>query len=114
MKRGIAKDVFRVMETEGCRQITFHFNPKTNLRLIWVIDSIAEKRDKSGKLRKDLSTSGGTRFAHKDSDSAFQDALRLARAMTRKANVLGVSEGGSKAVVIANQKKSKVFLASVG
>lgn len=45
---------------------------------------------------------------------ALQDALKLARAMTRKANVLGVKEGGCKAVVLANQKKNKQFLHSIG
>ncbi|RLI68287.1 MAG: hypothetical protein DRP02_12885 [Candidatus Gerdarchaeota archaeon] len=114
VKGKVAKDIFKIMERKGCRQITFHYDPKTNLKLVWVIDSIPEKRDKSGKLKKDVSTSGGTRFAHKDADTALQDALKLARAMTRKANVLGVKEGGCKAVVLANQKKNKKLLHSIG
>lgn len=112
--KDIAKKVFETMEKENCRQITFHYNPKTKLKLILVIDSIPEKRDKSGKLTQKVSVSGGTRFAHKDADLALQDALKLARAMTRKANVLGVKEGGCKAVVLANQKKNKPFLRSIG
>ena len=117
MKEGIdktAKDVFKIMKEEGCRQITFHYNPKTDLQLVWVIDSIPEKRDKSGKLINEVSASGGTRFAHKDADVALQDALKLARAMTRKANVLDVKEGGCKAVALANQRKNKQFLQSIG
>lgn len=110
----IAKNVFEVMKKENCRQITFHYNPKTKLKLIWVIDSIPEKRDKNGKLTQEVSASGGTRFAYKDADVALQDALKLARAMTRKANVLGVKEGGCKAVVLATQKKNKQFLHSIG
>lgn len=109
-----AKDVFEIIKKEGCRQITFHYNPETNLKLVWVIDSIPEKREKSGKLSKDVSVSGGTRFAHQDADVALQDALKLARAMTRKANVLGVSEGGCKAVALANQKKNTPLLQSIG
>ncbi len=109
----IAKELFQLMKQEGCRQVTFHHNPQTKLKLIWVIDSIPEIRDKQGKL-KGVSTSGGTRFAHKDADIALQDALKLSRAMTRKANVLGVKEGGSKAVVLADQKKNKSFLYSIG
>jgi leucine dehydrogenase len=109
-----AKDVFRIMKKEGCRQITFHYNPKTDLELVWVIDSIPEKREKSGKLCEEVSASGGTRFAHKDADIALQDALKLSRAMTRKANVLGVKEGGCKAVALANQQKNKQFLQSIG
>ena len=112
--KNTAKNVFELMEKENCRQITFHYNPKTKLKLIWVIDSIPEKRDKYGKLNKEVSASGGTRFAHKDLDIALQDALKLARAMTRKANVLGVKEGGCKAVALANQKKTKPFLYSIG
>src|SRR3989344_3670310 len=109
-----AKDVFEIMKKEGCRQITFHYNPKTDLKLVWVIDSIPDKREKSGKLSNQVSASGGTRFAHQDADIALQDALKLARAMTRKANVLGVKEGGCKSVALANQKKNKEFLYSIG
>lgn len=109
-----AKDIFKIMKKEDCRQITFHYNPKTNLQLVWVIDSIPEKRNKSGKLIDEVSASGGTRFAHEDADIALQDALKLARAMTRKANVLGIKEGGCKAVALANQKKNKSFLQSIG
>ena len=112
--KNIAKNIFKVMEKENCRQITFHYNPKTKLKLIWVVDSIPEKRDINGKLMQEVSASGGTRFAHQDADLALQDALRLARAMTRKANVLGVKEGGCKAVALSNQKKSKPFLHSIG
>lgn len=112
--KNLAKDIFELMNEEKCRQITFHYNPKTNLKLIWVVDSIPEKRDKSGKLIEEVSASGGTRFAHKDADVALQDALKLARAMTRKVNVLGVKEGGCKAVALANQKKTKPFLYSIG
>jgi hypothetical protein len=31
------------MKKAKCREITFHYDPKTNLQLIWVIDSIPEK-----------------------------------------------------------------------
>lgn len=109
-----AEDIFKIMEKEGCRQITFHYDPKTDLKLVWVIDSIPEKRGKSGKLKQSVSASGGTRFAHEDAGTALKDALKLARAMTRKANVLGVKEGGGKAVALANQKKNRKFLQSIG
>tara|TARA_Y100000310_G_scaffold342264_1_gene444757 strand:+ start:1444 stop:2505 length:1062 start_codon:yes stop_codon:yes gene_type:complete len=113
MEKG-AKQIFNLMKKEGCRQITFHYDPKTDLNLVWVVDSIPDKRDKSGKLSLDVSTSGGTRFAHKDPDVALEDALKLARAMTRKAKVLGIKEGGSKAVALANQEKDVNFLHSIG
>lgn len=110
----VAKQVFNLMKKEGCRQITFHYDSKTGLNLIWVIDSIPERRTKSGKLSLNVSTSGGTRFAHKDADVALKDVLKLARAMTRKAKVLGVNEGGAKAVALANQGKNAYFLHSIG
>ena len=75
----MAKNIFELMKKERCRQITFHYNPKTGLKLIWVIDSIPEKRDRRGKLSEEISTSGGTRFAHKNPDIALHDALKLAR-----------------------------------
>ncbi len=109
-----AKAVFGMMKKEGCRQITFHYDPKTDLELIWVIDSIPEKRDRAGRFSPDVSVSGGTRFAHQDADVALCDALILARAMTRKARVLGVGEGGCKAIVLANQKKNPGLLRSIG
>lgn len=109
-----AKSVFDIMKETECRQITFHYNPDTNLELIWVIDSIPDKRNKKGKLKLDVSVSGGTRYAHNDADIALQDVLKLARAMTRKSKVLGVKEGGGKAVVLAKQKKNKKFLQVIG
>jgi leucine dehydrogenase len=109
-----AKEIFNLMKKEGCRQITFHYDPKTNLKLIWVLDSIPDKRNKFGKLNVDVSSSGGTRFAHNDADIALEDAIKLARAMTRKAKVLGINEGGAKAVALANQEKNANFLHSIG
>jgi len=109
-----ATQIFELMKKAGCRQITFHHEPKTGLQLVWVIDSFPEVRDKAGKLSKNLSVSGGTRFAHQDAESALADAVQLARAMSRKARVLDVNEGGCKAVVLANQKKSTPFLNAIG
>jgi len=113
-EKNSAEEIFDLMKKEGCREITFHYNPKTKLQAVWVIDSIPDVRDKKGKLSKEFSVSGGTRFAHKNADIALEDALKLAKAMTRKAKVLGIKEGGSKAVVLANQKKNKKFLNSIG
>jgi leucine dehydrogenase len=98
-----AKGIFQIMKEAGCRQITFHHNPATDMSAILVVDSIQGK-----------SASGGTRFAHQDADIALQDALKLSRAMTRKTKVLGIREGGAKAVILANKPKSKKFLQSVG
>ena len=109
-----AKDIFKLMKKNGSRQITFHYDPKTDLKIIWAIDSFPEKRDKSKKITSELSVSGGTRFAHKDEDIALNDAMNLSKAMTRKANVLSIKEGGSKAVVLANQEKNNKLLNSIG
>ena len=110
----IAKQIFKKMKKEGCRQITFSLDSRTGMKAVLVIDSIPEIRDEKGKLKKNASVSGGTRFAHSDADKALEDAIKLARAMTRKATVLGIKEGGAKAVILANQKKDKEFLHSVG
>ena len=75
VKKNTAKNIFKVMEKENCRQITFHYNPKTKLKIIWVIDSIPDKREKFGKLSNQVSVSGGTRFAHQDADIELEDAL---------------------------------------
>tara|TARA_Y100000310_G_scaffold286814_1_gene311301 strand:+ start:1506 stop:2570 length:1065 start_codon:yes stop_codon:yes gene_type:complete len=107
-----AKEIFGLMEKERCRQITFHYDPKTNLKLVWVVDSVPQVRDSKGKLQNPV-VDGGTRFTHSNPDVALEDAIKLARAMTRKAKVLRVQHGGAKAVCLANQSKSKKFLSSV-
>ncbi len=109
-----ANQILQIMKMQNCRQIVFNRDPKTEMFAILVVDSISEKRDKFGKLKKDISSSGGTRFAHTDADVALKDAFRLARAMTLKTKVLGINEGGAKAVVLNNHPKSKKFLHSVG
>ena len=106
MKMKTATQIFELMEESGCRQINFHRNPKTNMKAILVVDSLPSDEQNQA--------SGGTRFAHNDADIALHDAINLARAMTRKVKVLGVAEGGAKAVVIADQLKTKVLLESVG
>jgi leucine dehydrogenase len=112
MRKG-GKSLFKLMEKEGVREIRFHFNPKTKLKAILAIDFIPNKRDEKGKL-KDISVDGGTRFSHKTEEDALKDAVRLARAMTRKTNVLNAKEGGAKAVVLSTNKKTKKFLESIG
>lgn len=114
MKSKIAEKVFETMKKERCKQITFSWDPKTERSAILVVDSIKNKGNRQGVLRGNLSASGGTRFAYTNPDVALKDAIRLARAMTRKCRVLGVKEGGAKAVVLANKRKTKKFLHSVG
>ncbi len=109
-----ANQMLQIMKMQNCRQIVFSRDPKTEMFAILVIDSIPAKRDKSGKLKKEVSSSGGTRLAHQDADVALKDVLRLARAMTLKTKVLGITEGGAKAVVLNNCPKSKKFLQSIG
>lgn len=49
---------------------------------------------------------GGTRFwQYKSTDEAITDALRLARGMTYKAAVAGLSLGGGKSVIIGDNKR---------
>ena len=86
-----AKSIIELMKKEKCRQITFHFNPDTEMSAIFVIDSVPKENS--------LVVSGGTRFAHTDEVVALNDCIKLARAMTRKSNVLNVNDGGAKAIV---------------
>lgn len=108
-----AKQILDLMRKTGCRQITFSQDSHTGMCAILAIDSVGDKRDAHGRLSV-ISTSGGTRFAHKSEDIALEDAMKLAKAMTRKCRVLGVDEGGAKAVVIANKPKTKKLLLSIG
>ena len=101
-----AKSIIELMKKEKCRQITFHYNPDTDMSAVFVIDSVPKENSNS--------VSGGTRFAHRDEDEALKDCIKLSRAMTRKRNVLGVNDGGAKAIVLANKPKTKEFLESVG
>jgi leucine dehydrogenase len=51
---------------------------------------------------------GGTRMrAYPSADEAAVDALRLARAMTRKAAMCGVARGGGKAVILGDPARDK-------
>ena len=50
---------------------------------------------------------GGTRFwQYESTDAAITDALRLARGMTYKAAVAGLSLGGGKSVIIGDNKRT--------
>ncbi|MBW2965353.1 hypothetical protein KY363_07895 [Candidatus Woesearchaeota archaeon] len=105
--KGPAAQLLEMMEQEGIVQISLHRDSRTGMKAVLVIDSVAQEG-------RQFSASGGTRFAHKDPDTALKDAMRLARAMSRKAKVLGVQEGGAKAVVIADREKTVPLLHAAG
>lgn len=51
---------------------------------------------------------GGTRiFPYKNREEALEDALRLAKGMTKKSALAGVGFGGGKSVIIADPNKEK-------
>ncbi len=51
---------------------------------------------------------GGTRFWHyADSDAAMRDALRLSRGMSYKNAMAGLPMGGGKAVILADENRTK-------
>ncbi|MBI4308621.1 MAG: Glu/Leu/Phe/Val dehydrogenase [Chloroflexi bacterium] len=51
---------------------------------------------------------GGVRiWPHKTEEDALTDVLRLARAMTYKAAAAGISQGGGKALIIADPRRDK-------
>jgi glutamate dehydrogenase/leucine dehydrogenase len=83
-------NVIREMEHSGHEQMVFVTDAPTGLRAIIAVHSTA--------LGPSL---GGIRFWHyPDDDAAVHDALRLSEAMTHKAAVAGLHQGGGKAVVL--------------
>ena len=83
-------DVTAWMSEHGHEQVVFVAEPSVGLRAIIAIHSTA--------LGPSL---GGVRFWHyDDEDDAVLDVLRLSEAMSLKASVAGLHQGGGKAVVL--------------
>jgi valine dehydrogenase (NAD+) len=83
-------DVSAWMGEHGHEQVVFVADPSVGLRAIIAIHSTA--------LGPSL---GGIRFWHYErEDDAVLDALRLSEAMSLKASVAGLHQGGGKAVVL--------------
>ncbi len=83
-------DFFAYAEQQGFGEIHVKFDPKTKLQAIVAIHST--------KLGPAL---GGCRFLeYPSTEKAATDALRLARAMSFKAAVLGLPHGGGKSVLM--------------
>jgi glutamate dehydrogenase/leucine dehydrogenase len=95
------------MSTDVHEQVTWFADPEVGLRAIVAIHSTA--------LGPAL---GGIRFWRYASEAAaLEDALRLSRAMTMKAAVAGLCQGGGKAVVLWDDQRalrSEAFLGSLG
>jgi len=84
-------EVFDQMTTGGHEQVVLCHEPRSGLRAIIAIHDTT--------LGPSL---GGVRHWHYPSDAdALRDALRLSRAMTYKAAISGLDQGGGKAVVLA-------------
>ncbi len=88
-------------------QVTWFADPPVGLRAVVAIHSTA--------LGPSL---GGVRFWHYATEhDALQDALRLSHAMTMKAAVAGLQQGGGKTVVLwddPHAARSDAFLRSLG
>lgn len=83
-------DFFAYAEQHGFGEVHVKMDPKTKLQAIIAIHST--------KLGPAL---GGCRFIeYPSTEKALQDALRLARAMSFKAAVLGLKHGGGKSVLM--------------
>jgi glutamate dehydrogenase/leucine dehydrogenase len=86
----VALTVTEQMADHGHEQVVFAADSASGLRAVIAIHSTA--------LGPAL---GGVRFWHyPDEDDAVVDALRLSEAMTLKASVAGLHQGGGKAVVL--------------
>src|SRR5262245_28229451 len=100
-------DVGRLLATNGHEQVVFTAERDVGLRLIVAIHSTA--------LGPAL---GGIRFWHYDSEEdALVDVLRLSEAMTLKASVAGLHQGGGKAVCIVDDPpapRDRTFLHALG
>jgi leucine dehydrogenase len=93
--------------TEAHEQVTYFADPAVGLNAIVAVHSTA--------LGPAL---GGVRFWHYDrEEDALTDALRLSQAMTMKAAVAGLAQGGGKTVVFwddPHAARSDAFLRSLG
>ncbi|MFZ0499632.1 MAG: Glu/Leu/Phe/Val dehydrogenase dimerization domain-containing protein [Steroidobacteraceae bacterium] len=84
-------------EFDGHEQVCLFSDPGSGLRAIVAIHSTALG-----------AAAGGTRFrAYLDEDQAFDDALRLSRAMSYKCALAGLPCGGGKAVIIGDPERLK-------
>jgi leucine dehydrogenase len=78
-------------------EVHYYHDRQTNLKTIVVIHNTALGP-----------ASGGTRFwSYPTWESALEDALRLAKAMTYKCAAAGLSFGGGKSVILGDAKKDK-------
>jgi leucine dehydrogenase len=85
-------EVGRLLAAGGHEQVVFSAEPTVGLRLIIAVHSTA--------LGPAV---GGIRFWHyPNEDEALRDALRLSMAMTLKASVAGLHQGGGKAVCMVD------------
>ena len=84
-----SRTVTELMSRHGHEQVVFVADARAGLRAVIAIHSTA--------LGPSL---GGVRFRHYDTDGdALADALRLSEAMSLKASMAGLHQGGGKAVV---------------
>ena len=85
-------DKFGYMEKYGYEQLVFFHDKASGLKALTCIHNTA--------LGPAL---GGTRFqVYESEDAAIEDVLRLARGMTYKNSLAGLSLGGGKSVVMGN------------
>ena len=87
---------FAYMEKYGYEQLVLFHDKNTGLKAITCIHNTV--------LGPSL---GGTRFwgGYKNEDEAIEDALRLAKGMTYKSAMAGLSLGGGKSVVMGNPEE---------
>jgi len=89
--------LFSRLEAEGYEEVVFCFDPNSGLKSIIALHNL--------QLGPGL---GGCRFYHYPSEeSALDDALNLAQAMTYKAALAGLDLGGGKSVILGDPQKDK-------
>src|SRR5246127_4821544 len=89
--------VFSHPEFDGHEQVAFRFDPTTGLRAIIAVHNT--------RLGKGL---GGCRmWPYTSDEAALTDVLRLSRAMSYKAALAGLPQGGGKSVIIGDPRHDK-------
>jgi leucine dehydrogenase len=89
--------IFSHPEFDAHEEVVFHHDAASGLRAIVAIHN----------TRLGPGVGGCRVFPYATDDEAVTDVLRLSRAMTYKAAMAGLKQGGGKAVVIADPRRTK-------
>lgn len=90
-------NVMKLLDSYDCEQLIFH-NGRHGLKCVLAIHKMLGSKVASGGVRM---------MNYANEQEAILDAMKLARAMTRKSVLLEVAIGGAKCVIIGDPQKKK-------